>query len=338
MMIPRFLGALLSVALLGAAAQRAAPKAPSVIAHRGASWDAPEHTFAAWDLALAQGAEWIEQDLQLTRDGVLVVLHDDSLDRTARGPASLCTGLVRERSFAELRQCEVGSWFNDKFPDRARAVFTSERIRSLEEVLTRYGDRAQFYIETKNPEEAPGMEEQLVALLRARGLIAGDGRTDRVIVQSFSRASLERLQRLAPALPRVLLLDALPVGGPLASLMEDWAKVAQGVGPNWRLVSDSLVRAAHERGLLVHPYTVNTPALMTRLMALGVDGMFTDRPGLLRSLRLSDQGDGAGVDRDVTDLPAVGHEDGLSHPDEPAALMQVVAHPLHRREEDHPAE
>jgi hypothetical protein len=90
-----------------------------VIAHRGASGHAPEHTFAAWDLALSQGVDYLEQDLQLTRDGALVVLHDDTLDRTVRAGGLPCLGPVRERTLAELRVCEAGSWFNQARPDRA---------------------------------------------------------------------------------------------------------------------------------------------------------------------------------------------------------------------------
>jgi len=142
----------------------------TLIAHRGASWDAPEHTFAAWDLALDAGADFIEQDLRLTRDGALVVFHDDSLDRTARGPAVACTGLIRDRSLEELAACEVGSWFNAKYPERAAARFVGERIPTLDSVLTRYAGRARFYIETKDPLESPGMEEALVALLRKHRL------------------------------------------------------------------------------------------------------------------------------------------------------------------------
>ena len=91
------------------------------IGHRGASGYAPEHTIASYDLALALGADYIEQDLQLTKDGVLVVLHDPTLDRTARGPAENCTGSRRStKTLAQIKTCDVGSWFNDAFPEYAR--------------------------------------------------------------------------------------------------------------------------------------------------------------------------------------------------------------------------
>src|ERR671916_500502 len=132
----------------GAAPEKKAPgkkasaDAPVLnIGHRGASGYAPEHTFAAYDLALKLGADYIEQDLQMTKDGVLVVLHDDTLDRTATGPARNCTGLVIEKTLAQLKTCEVGRWFNRAYPLYARPEYAGMRIPTLEEVFQRYGAR-----------------------------------------------------------------------------------------------------------------------------------------------------------------------------------------------------
>ncbi len=249
-----------------------------VIAHRGASWDAPEHTFVAWDLALAQGAEWIEQDLQMTRDGQLVVMHDDSLDRTATGPAASCRGLVREHTLAELEACEVGSWFNRENPSRAKDSYTSERIRTLEAWLSRYAGRARFYIETKSPAEAPGMEDSLLAVLRRHRLVGRGADEGRVIVQSFSPASLLRLRALEPRLTLVQLMDDPPPAGTLLPTLDSIAKYAAGIGPSRRFINEAIVKAAHERGLVVHPYTVNAEPTMVFVLELGVDGMFTDHP------------------------------------------------------------
>src|SRR5262245_58786795 len=93
------------------------------IGHRGASGYAPEHTFAAYDLARALGADYLEQDLQLTSDGVLVVLHDTTLDRTARGLAANCTGLVADKTLAQIKTCDVGTWFNEANPTLARPEY-----------------------------------------------------------------------------------------------------------------------------------------------------------------------------------------------------------------------
>src|SRR5439155_1528352 len=140
---------------LGASAAGASPVLN--IGHRGASGYAPEHTFASYDLALKLGADYIEQDVQMTSDGVLVVTHDETLDRTARGPAEDCTGPVKTKTLAQIKRCDAGSWFGPQFE--------GERIPTLEEVFQRYGRQANYYIETKSPEIYPGMEEALLALL-----------------------------------------------------------------------------------------------------------------------------------------------------------------------------
>ena len=118
---------------------------PLVIAHRGASAYAPEHTFASWDRALELGADFIELDLQMTRDGELVVLHDEELDRTARGSQQECTGLVRERTLQQIQRCDVGGWFNAQHPDRARDEFVGLAIPTLRQVLERYGLGTRYY-------------------------------------------------------------------------------------------------------------------------------------------------------------------------------------------------
>jgi len=281
---------------------------PLVIAHRGASAYAPEHTFAAWDLALEMGADYLEQDLQLTADGVLVVLHDERLDRTARGED--CSGPVGERTLAELERCEVGSWFlGSERSDAARSpggepeparLFPRQPIPTLDGVLERYGGRGRFYIETKAPERAPGMEEALARVLADHGLGRGaeggeanggervrerlDDLRPPVVLQSFSAASLRRLAELLPGVPRVFLVGRRTEPEALRRRLDEIGGWAQAIGPASSLVDRALVEAAHARCLEVHPYTVNERAEMVRLLALGVDGIFTDRPDVLRDV------------------------------------------------------
>ena len=265
-----------------AAAPPAAGRVVLNVGHRGASGRAPEHTLAAYDLALASGADYIEQDLQLTKDGVLVALHDPTLDRTARGPREHCTGPVIEKTLAQIRTCDVGSWFNARYPEHARAEYAGLRIPTLDEVFARYGHRANYYIETKNPEDAPGMEERLVALLDAYRLRRPATARRRVVVQSFSRASLVRLHALDPALPLVQLFGG-PVNTSAAvrATLDAVRAYAVGIGPGKGAVDAALVAAAHARCLDVHPYTVNEPAEMRALIDVGVDGMFTNFPDRL---------------------------------------------------------
>ena len=255
-----------------------------VIAHRGASAYAPEHTFAAYDLAVDQGADYLEHDLQLTADGVLVVLHDDTLDRTARGPVGSCTGAVAEKTLAQIEECDVGSWFNEAHPDRADPDYVGLRIPTLEQVLDRYRGDARHYIELKAFGVGSGMEQALIdALARAR--LPGSGaRRPRVFVQSFGPDVLRTVHGLRPDLPLVLLVPDLVTTIEPASL-DDARGYATAIGPADTSVDAPLVEAAHDRCLDVHPYTVDDPAEMRRLLRAGVDGMFTNRPDVLRRVR-----------------------------------------------------
>lgn len=273
---------LLMATLPAVAATPGVPDGPINIAHRGASGHAPEHTFASWDLARTMGADYLEQDLQMTSDGVLVVLHDETLDRTARGPAPDCTGSVREKTLEQLRRCEVGSWFNERFPDRARPEYAEERIPTLEEVFQRYGTEVRYYIETKQPEEAPGMEEALLELLDRYGLTRGAEEAGQVLIQSFSPASLRLIHDINPRLPLIQLLGSRV--HEILPLLDGVTEYAVGIGPNARGVTPEVMAAARARGLLVHPYTVNEPVQMRALLELGVDGMFTDHPDRLAEI------------------------------------------------------
>ncbi len=252
------------------------------VGHRGASGRAPEHTIMAYDLALAFGADYIEQDLQLTKDGVLVVLHDPTLNRTARGAAENCTGLVIEKTLAQIKTCDVGSWFNARYPEYARAEYVGLTIPTLAEVFERYQHSVNYYIETKNPADAPGMEEALLALMDQHDLLQTAASRRQVLIQSFSDASLKKIHALDASLPLIQL-----GGGSSASIraaLDAVSQYAVGIGPSFGGVDAALVAAAHERCLDIHPYTVNSEADMRRLIDLGVDGMFTNFPERLDAI------------------------------------------------------
>jgi glycerophosphoryl diester phosphodiesterase len=265
----------LAVPTVGAAAQTQSTLDGPVlnIGHRGASAYAPEHTFAAYDLALEQGADYIEIDLQMTADGVLVALHDKTLNRTADAPEGVperyCRGLVSKKTLEQIKMCDAGSWFSPEY--------AGEQIPTLEEIFQRYGTDVNYYIETKNPDAAPGMEEELLRLLGEYGLIEPAAENWQVLIQSFSAESLMKIHELEPSLPLIQLYWA----GTSKSIQRDLdaaSSYAVGIGPYKRDVDAALVEAAHERCLAVHPYTVNTVEEMEALIALGVDGMFTNNP------------------------------------------------------------
>lgn len=254
---------------------------PITIAHRGASGHAPEHTLRSYELGLEMGADYIEQDLQMTADGVLVVLHDDTLDRTA-GPAG-GSGRVKDLTIDEIAGCDVGRWFNHRHPDRAHSDNVGARIPTLREVFERFGRGARYYIETKTPSEAPGMEEALIAELERAGLLPDSASDWSVLIQSFSPESLRHVSDLAPNLPLIQLIEG---PGPITD--ETLARVAGyavGIGPDRKLVDGSLVRRAHALGLVVHPWTVNEANEMNRLLDVGVDGVFTDFPDRFGRIR-----------------------------------------------------
>jgi glycerophosphoryl diester phosphodiesterase len=254
-----------------------------VIGHRGASGYAPEHTLESYDLALALGADFIEQDLQMTSDGVLVVMHDETLDRTTGGR---CTGRVIDHTLAQVRACDAGSWFNTTHPDRADVAYAGAVVPTLDEVFDRYADRASFYIETKNPDEAPGMEAALLALLDKYELREPAADEWRVVIQSFSERSLRMIHDMDATLPLVQLLHARSeTPRTIQGNLQRIAEYAIGIGPSWRDVDRDLGRAARELCLELHPYTVNDPVLMEQMVQLGATGMFTDVPDTLLALR-----------------------------------------------------
>ncbi len=293
------------------AAAPAPPLAPVNIAHRGASAYAPEHTLPAYRLALEMGADYVEQDLQLTRDGRLVCLHDTTLERTtdveevfpdravtietADGPRRVWP--VAAFTLDEVKRLDAGSWFD--------AEFAGVRVPTLQEAIDLVQGEAGLYMETKDPEtyDALGlaMEAELVRVLAANGLDAAATRTATpVFVQSFSAASLRRMRDLAgDTYPLVQL-----VGGPgTQGLLTDdglaeVAGYADGVGPAFPmlLADPSRALAVRAAGLELHPYTVragqvpepfdDATDLMVHLFdELGATGVFTDNPDLFPPAR-----------------------------------------------------
>jgi glycerophosphoryl diester phosphodiesterase len=250
------------------------------IAHRGASGMAPEHTRAAAVLARQQGADYLELDVRATADGTLVVLHDATLRRTARGHDSETSDLVRDSTIEQLRRLDVGSWFNETCPERASDSFVGLGIQTLDDVFRTWGREWRYYIELKDADEAPAMEVELLRLMRQHRLRDGAATAGQVLIQSFSETSLRRIKALDPELPLIQLLPRLGAAGVRASV-RGASGYAVGLGPVHHDVDAAVIAEAHGLALDVHPYTVNDTYDMRRLIALGVDGIFTDHPGRL---------------------------------------------------------
>jgi glycerophosphoryl diester phosphodiesterase len=287
---------------------------PLVIAHRGASGYRPEHTLAAYELAIEMSADFIEPDLVITRDGVLIARHENDITGT--------TDVVDRPEFRDRRRTkwidgrEVTGWFAEDFTlaeiktlrARERLEFRDHGFDGLFEVptfeeildLARRGN-VGVYPETKHPSYFRSiglpLEESLVAALHGTGF---EGRNDAVFLQSFESGSLKLLKTLTD-LPRIQLLD---VGEQAWDLMEI-ADYADGIGPDKRLIvpagpdgrlrpPTSLVEDAHRAGLQVHPWTFRSDPVflapdyegdavreIEQFLSLGVDGLFTDFPDLV---------------------------------------------------------
>jgi glycerophosphoryl diester phosphodiesterase len=273
-----------------------------LIAHRGASAYAPEHTRAAYELAIQQGADYIEPDLAVTKDGALVVIHDDTLERTTNVEAvfpdrarGVETGQARGRrwfvadfTLAELRTLDAGAPFASRF--------VGERILTLDEVIDIADGRAGIVPELKSPALYRGRGVDPVELVanvfRRRGLERHDPSLP-VLLQTFDVEAARGLAAALPLVPRVLLLDE----GHDPSAFSDAGLTAlrtfvTGIAPHRSLLDGQpdIVRRAHARDLTVVPWTFRattstrfpdvTAEMTYYLDELGVDGLFTDNPDL----------------------------------------------------------
>lgn len=291
-----FLQATLILYILG----YVSPSTPEklVIAHRGASAYAPEHTIAAYRLAIEHGSDFVEQDLQITKDGVLVCLHDETLERTTNvedvfpDRAVVHNGVrrwyVADFTLEEVRRLDAGSWFGKHFQ--------GERVPTFLEAIDIVKGRAGLYPETKAPEtyarKGFSMEKLLISDLKKHGLERrrADARTP-VIIQSFSKDSLIRLRKEENTLLPLVWLIGDPGQVELnGDGFKQVRKFADGIGPekNILLAIPQIVRWAHEARLTVTPYTFRAAAtgrfesvreeMAYFLHTLGVDAVFTDNP------------------------------------------------------------
>jgi glycerophosphoryl diester phosphodiesterase len=233
-------------------------------AHRGARREAPENTLPAFELAVAQGADGIEFDVQLTADGAVVVIHDEVVDRTTNG-----SGPVLGATLAQLRRLDASAGV---------AGHAGVRIPTLAETLDLLAPTGlMLNIELKNSEEDyPGLEEQVLAAVAAHDL------ADRVVLSTFNHYSLKRFQAIGTT-SQLGMLYSDP-------LYKPWRYASRlGVGaihpPARFVLGAGWVRHAHAAGLAVRPWVVNSERSLARMARWGVDGVFTDVPAAAVALR-----------------------------------------------------
>lgn len=248
---------------------------PKVIAHRGSSGVAPENTVAAVRAAVRQRSDLIENDIQRTRDGVLVVVHDTTLARTTnveevfpdRTPWN-----VGDFTLREIKRLDAGSWFDPGY--------TGERIPTLTEWGNAVGRRSGMLLEVKSPALYPGIDADLDKELRNVRVFRTALKQGRIVVQSFDHEWLRSYQQRAPEVPVGLLFGSAPTPAQIA----DAAGWAEQVNPALGAIGEQDVAAIHDAGLEAHVWTVNDGQGMRRAIGWGVDGIITNYPQVLTDI------------------------------------------------------
>ena len=235
------------------------------LAHRGASYDAPENTLPAFRLAAEMGAEGVELDAQLSRDGDVVIIHDFQVNKTTNG-----RGAVKDKTTADLKRLDAGSHF--------AAAFAGTPIPTLSELFAALGPVLLFNIELKTMSMIDqGLEAEVIRLIEDHNV------QDRAMVSSFNPLALRRAYRLNPNIKRGLLWSPRL---PLHLRWQLFRSVAKPdmFHPHWQATTPALVKREHDKGLLVNVWTCNEPQAMRRLIGMGVDAIMTDRPDLLKQV------------------------------------------------------
>jgi glycerophosphoryl diester phosphodiesterase len=227
------------------------------IAHRGASADFPENTLAAFAGAIVADADMCELDVHRTADGEIVVIHDDTINRTSDG-----RGKVAELTLAQLKKFSAGAWF--------ATSFAAERIPLLREVLDLVKERCALNIELK----APGVASQVCTVIREARV------EDSALVSSFNAEALADVRALAPEIRVGLLTSRMPE----RSLERAVQLKAAAINPAFELVSAAFCSHARRYGLAIYPWTADDPDVMRKLINAGVDGIMTNHPARLRAV------------------------------------------------------
>ncbi|MFC0271079.1 glycerophosphodiester phosphodiesterase [Metabacillus herbersteinensis] len=231
------------------------------VAHRGASGYAPENTIAAFDKAVEMKADYIEIDVQRSKDGELVIIHDTTVDRTTDG-----TGKVNDLTFEELENLDAGSWKGEQF--------SGEKIPTFEEVLNRYHGKVGILIELKAPELYPGIEESVAQELKEKHL--EKPQNEKIIIQSFNFESMKKMNDLLPKTPIGVLTSSR--AHTTKQALQDFSAYADYFNPNYGIVTKELVNQVHSLDMKIGSWTVRSQESADFLLEMGVDAIITDYP------------------------------------------------------------
>jgi len=231
------------------------------VAHRGATAYAPENTIAAFDLAVDMKADYIEIDVQRSKDGELVLIHDTTVDRTTDG-----TGKVGELTFEQLRSLDAGSWKGEQYE--------GEPIPTFEEILDRYRGKVGILIELKAPELYHGIEKQVAEALKERNL--DKPQNEKIIIQSFNFESMKTTNELLPLVPIGVLTSNRVHTTPEA--LQEFSTYADWFNPSYGIVTEELVNQVHSLGMKIGSWTVRSQEAADFLFEMKVDAIITDYP------------------------------------------------------------
>jgi glycerophosphoryl diester phosphodiesterase len=238
---------------------------PTIFAHRGSSVYAPENTLAAFKLAIEQHADGIELDVKLCADGHVVVMHDDTVDRTTNG-----TGRVKSLTLSELMKLDAGTKFSPSYQ--------SEKIPTLEEVFETLGRKIFINVELTNySSPIDNLPDKVISLVKKYGL------DKNVMLSSFNMIGLIRARNLHPKIPLGLLTFAGYADGTLRSRLVRFGPLL-ALHPAYNDATLNLIKSAHQAKCRIQPYIVNQPDVMQQLFSAGVDGIFTDDPLLAQKV------------------------------------------------------
>ncbi|MGW7266560.1 glycerophosphodiester phosphodiesterase [Streptomyces sp. NPDC054842] len=251
---------------------------PVVVAHRGASAYAPENTLAAVDKADDLGFSWVENDVQRTKDGVLVVVHDATLARTTdveRVYPDRAPWRVSDFTAREISRLDAGSWFSRRF--------AGARVPTLKQYVNRVSRNHQkLVLEIKNPELYPGIERQTLKVLSNEGWLNSGHLRSRLIVQSFSVDTVRTVHDLRPGVKTAIL------GTPSVANLPAYARFADQINSSYSTISTGYVAAVHAfegphgKPLEMLTWTVDDAQTARRVAGYDVDGVITNRPDVVR--------------------------------------------------------
>ncbi|MBB5174450.1 glycerophosphodiester phosphodiesterase [Texcoconibacillus texcoconensis] len=266
---PTILLIFLLVAIISTQSEKPISNRPfpyKIIAHRGASLYAPEHTSAAIEKAIKMNADYVEVDVQLSKDGHPVLFHDLMLDRTTNG-----TGPIYKQTLNELKKLDAGNWFHPSF--------YGQKILTLSEALERYQSQIRFLIEIKNPEMYPSIEKQLAKTLTKA---VPKSNLNDIIIQSFDLDTVKRLSKMIPQLQTGLICNIHSEISQQEILK--WAKHFDYVNPYFLTVNERLVNVLQQTGIKTFPWVIYHPETALKMFSYGVDGIITNDPLLKYTL------------------------------------------------------